>query len=339
MKRILLTTLLAGTIFSAANAQQRAHYSQYMTNKYVINPAVAGTGDWVDVKLGFRTQWVGLQDAPKTFYVTANTPIGRPHEQPGHHTRKGAAHQKHWHGVGTYIYQDATGPTSRQGFYGSYTYNMQVMGPFRIAMGLFAGTQTYKIDGSQLTTLSELQGVSDDPAILGTVMSETVPDVGFGGWAYTNDFWFGISAFQLMQNKLDWGINVSDEISKLKNHYFITGGIRLPANEVFTIVPSFLVKAITPAPVSVDLNVRVKYKVKDMDRFWGGLSYRSRDSFAALAGLTVPLNNGKSGMLDLGYSFDLTTSNLRSYNSGTHEIVVGYRFPLRGHIICASQLW
>ncbi len=340
MKRLLLTVLVVGATLLTSQAQQRAQYSQYMTNKYVLNPAVAGTGDWVDVKLGFRTQWVGFDDAPKTFYVTANTPIGRPHEQPGHHTRRGARHEKHWHGVGAYMYQDATGPTARQGFYGSYTYNMRISGPFRVAMGLFAGTQTYKIDGSKLYSDVENQVLFIDPVIAGNTLSKSVPDMGVGFWSYTEDFYFGISAFQLLQNKLSWdGVVLNENFAKLKNHYFVTGGIRLPANEMFTIVPSFLVKAITPAPVSVDLNVKLKYKVKDMDRIWGGLSYRSRDAFAALVGTIVPLNNGKGGFIDLGYSFDLTTSNLRSYNSGTHEIVVGYRFPLRGHIICASQLW
>lgn len=347
MKRLLTITLTAVTVAFSAHAQQQAHYSQYMTNKYLLNPAVAGSGDWADIKVGFRTQWVGFDDAPQSYYLTGHVPIGRPHEQPGHHTRKGARHEKHWHGIGGYIYNDQTGPTSRRGFYASYTYNMKVAGPLRIAMGVFAGTQSYVIDGSKLTTnindanpFSAANMFTDAGVGLnGQRIATTVPDMGVGFWSYSDDFYFGISAFQLLQSRLNWdATNLKDEFSKLQNHYFVTGGIRLPASEEILVVPSFLLKALHPAPLSVDLNLKVKYRVKKQDRAWGGLSYRSGDSFVALAGVTVPLGD-KAGMVDIGYSFDLTTSRLRTFNSGTHEIVVGYRLPLHGRIICASQLW
>lgn len=356
MKRLLLVVLGGMTIF-AARAQQRAHYSQYMANKYLLNPAVAGTGDWVNVKLGYRTQWVGFQDqgasrygildndftgAPTTMYLTATTPIGRPHEMSGHHTRAGAKHEKHWHGVGTQLFKDQTGPISITGYYASYAYNMKLSHGFRIAFGAFLGGQSYRVDINKLYTAEDLstgQQLYSDQALGTSDLSATVPDLGLGFWAYNDYFYVGLSGFQLLYNNLDFGVSDANLPSQLKGHFFLTAGVQLPANEVITIVPSFMVKNISPAPTSVDFDVRMKYKVDKFDMFWAGLSYRTSDSFTLLAGMTLPFDSGKAGFLDVGYSFDFTTSKLRTYNNGTHEIIVGYRFPLRPHVICASQFW
>lgn len=349
-KGLLLLTLSLGIL--TAKAQQQAQYSQYMVNKYIVNPAVAGTQDnFVDFKLGYRNQWVGLEDAPKTIYFSANTPIGKPIVQPGHHYR---GEDKNWHGAGVYIYNDQTGPSSRSGYYASYAYNLGINKYLRASVGFFLGVQQYSVDNSfwaedLSNPNSPYFGQVNDPLLLNG-FNKMVPDLSIGAWVYSKDFYIGISSYQLLGNQLDFQTLVQTngqfEPSKLNRHYFVTAGINMPLNEELTIIPSFMVKVVSPAPPSVDLDVRAKH----INGVWGGLAYRALDSFSALVGYSWTLGkskkghsisgqNGGSGVLDAGYAFDLTTSDLRKYNSGTHEIIIGYRLPLKGHIICASRFW
>src|SRR5574339_1065151 len=58
-------------------SQQKPHYTQYILNQYVINPAITGIENYVDVKLSHRHQWVGIQDAPVTTYLTIHSAIGK----------------------------------------------------------------------------------------------------------------------------------------------------------------------------------------------------------------------------------------------------------------------
>lgn len=330
MKKGFLLIVLTVVGFTVM-AQQRAHYSQYMINKYVLNPAVAGTQDnYVDFKAGIRTQWVGLADAPNTYYFTANMPIGKPMVQPGHHYR-GEDHN--WHGVGMQAYSDATGPTKRSGGYGSYAYNLGINKYIRVSLGAFVGVQQFTINSSVLKPDPQSPDGFGSDQILGGDINDIVPDIGVGAWLYSRDFYIGVSAFQLLRNELDL---TSTSLSRLMNHYFVTAGINLPVSEEFQVIPSFIVKVVTPAPISVDLDCRIKH----ISGFWGGVSYRSGDSFTAVFGYQLELGNrGENGVLDFSYAFDLTTSALRNYNVGSHEVVVGYRLPLHGHIICASKFW
>lgn len=342
MKKGLLLLSFCLSVF-AVKAQQQAQYSQYMVNKYIINPAVAGTQDnFVDFKLGYRNQWVGLEDAPKTFYFSANTPIGKPMVQPGHHYR---GEDRNWHGVGGYVYNDKTGPTSRTGASVSYSYNLGINKYLRASVGLFVGIQQYSISSGFWRLHSENQ---TNDVLLQNDINKTVPDMSIGAWLYSKDFYVGISSFQLLGNQLDFTTITTEDTdpSKLARHFFVTAGINMPINEEITIIPSFLVKVVSPAPPSVDLNARVKH----INGVWGGVSYRALDSFTALVGYawtiggtkrrsSISGQNGGKGVLDIGYAFDLTTSDLRAYNSGTHEIIIGYRLPLKGHIICASRFW
>ena len=58
-------------------AQQKPHYTQYILNNYILNPALSGIENYTDLKLSVRDQWVGLDGAPKTMYLTIHSPIGK----------------------------------------------------------------------------------------------------------------------------------------------------------------------------------------------------------------------------------------------------------------------
>ena len=69
---VLLLLIVSRPVF----AQQQPHYTQYVINNYILNPAVSGIENYTDVKIGHRHQWTGINDAPVTTYLTVHTPIG-----------------------------------------------------------------------------------------------------------------------------------------------------------------------------------------------------------------------------------------------------------------------
>ena len=322
MKKLVL---FIATLFCSGYivAQQRAQFTQYMVNQYVLNPAVGGTEDFTELRAGFRKQWLGLPGGPATVYFTAHTPIGKPKENKTGNARN----QKNgWHGVGLMAYGDKTGPTARNSVYASYAYNMGLSPKLRLAIGTFAGAQQFRVNGDDFTLYHE----SDK--VLNGVSSTIVPDVSLGSWLYSKRFYLGISAHQLLQNNLNLNDMPLPGISegKLIAHYFVTGGYSIKFKEIM-LIPSVMVKYANAAPLSMDFSAKANYHD---GIFWLGAAYRSFDSFSIMAGTYL-----LEGQLPISYSYDLTTSKLFPHNTGSHEIIVGYRFPFKPQIQCPANFW
>ncbi len=282
MKRsIAIFTWILLIVPSGLKSQQLPHFTQFMFNDYVLNPAVAGTKDYYQVRSNSRFQWAGIVDAPQTISLSLNGP-----------------HSSRPMGFGGYLYNDVTGPTSRTGLYGTYAYNILIKGEVRLSMGLSFGIMQNKIDGTEITLHDP-----DDLAMQGGITSTVVPDASVGFYFYAPDWYAGFSAFQLFSNKL-------------KSHFYLLGGYRYDINDQFSIEPSLIIKAMSPVPIQIDLNAKVTYQ----EMVWLGLSYRSRDAASILLGYI------HDKRYYFGYSYDFSTSDIRSYNSGSHEIMIGIRF-------------
>jgi type IX secretion system PorP/SprF family membrane protein len=294
MKRVITIITCIILFFPAGlQSQQLPHFTQFMFNDYVLNPAVAGTKDYYQVRANSRFQWAGIVDAPQTVSLSLNGP---------HSTRP--------MGFGGYLYNDVTGPTSRTGLYGTYAYNIAIKGEVRLSMGLSFGIMQNKIDGTEITLHDP-----NDLAMQGGITSSIVPDASVGFYFYANNWYAGFSAFQLFSNNL----KVYDEkngLNKLKSHFYLLGGYRFDINDQFTIEPSLIIKGMSPVPIQIDLNAKVTYQ----EMVWLGFSYRSRDAVSILLGYI------QDKRYYFGYSYDFSTSDIRSYNSGSHEIMIGIRF-------------
>ena len=114
----------------------------------------------------------------------------------------------------------------------------------------------------------------------------------------------------------------------LKRHYFATAGVRLQLSDDWSVVPSVLVKAVNPAPLSVDINAKLKYQ----DLLWAGVSWRAFDSAVAMVGLSYE-------QYTLGYSYDAGLSKLAGYNGGSHEVLVGLRLKKKAQVVCTNRFW
>lgn len=287
---IVLLLFLMGRV----NGQQLPMYSQYLFNDYVYNPAVAGTKPYFDVKSNHRYQWTGITDAPRTYTLSFNGPT---------------KNQKM--GLGGYLYTDIVGPTRRTGFQFSYAYHFNITDKIRMSMALSAGMLEWKLDAQKI----DLYDPSDQ-VIVNAVMRTVVPDAKFGFYIYHDKWFFGASAPNLLRNKLSFYNAQNTGLSRLEAHYYISGGYKFDVGNDFQIQPSALVKIGLPAPIQVDLMAKVIYK----KQIWLAGSYRTNDAVSAMIGYLFREN------LSLGYAYDFTTTNLKKYSSGTHELMLGVRF-------------
>lgn len=275
-------------------AQQLPQYTQYMLNEMAINPAVAGKDEFADVRSNNRYQWVGITDAPRTYMLTAHGPIKAKHM-----------------GVGMNLYTDIVGPTRRTGLNFSYAYHLKLKEDMHLSMGLSAGILQWGIDGSKLILHDD-----GDQNLLLNYQTTYVPDFGAGLYFHKkNRFYFGVAVPQMYQAPIGL-YDGSSKTSKLVSQFNVNGAYKFDIGDDFKIEPSFLLKYAAPAPFKIDGGLRVIYK----EQIWLGGAYRHNDAFTALIGFMY------KNYLMIGYSYDYTTTNIRSYTTGTHEIMLGLHF-------------
>ena len=293
MKRLIYIILLIIAGAAGLNAQQLPHYTQYMFNDFVINPAVAGVQDYYQIRTNHRFQWVGLLDPPMTNSIAFYGP-----------------HENLDMGYGGYVYNDVTGPTSRAGITGSYAYNIAVTGDIRLSMGLSASIMQYRIDGTQL----DPKDVAD-PSILSMVSTSYLPDAGLGLYLYADEFYVGLSAAQLLNNSVKIFDN-KNGLNRLKTHINLIGAYRFQIDRDWLIEPSVMVKGTAPKELSFDITGRVEWQ----KMLWGAISYRYHEAIGIMLGYSF------DEMLFFGYAYDIGISAIRQYQTGSHEIMIGYRF-------------
>ena len=316
MKKFYLSALFVVISAMSAFAQQRPQYTQYMVNPFLLNPAVSGTEDYADIRAGYRKQWAGFDGSPRTMYLSAHTNIGKQLV-----TNNRTRHKKNgFHGIGAIVTNDAIGPTTTTTFSAAYSYHMKVSKKVFASLGLMGGFNQFSLDGSKLNP-----GV---PEGLAGQSKMGMGDITVGAWVYSDRFYAGASMAQIAPSLQITKTGQRTEYTMTK-HYFVMAGYSIPLGYDFKLIPSICIKGASPAPLSFDINAKVRYK----DFLWAGVSYRNRDAVAAMVGVII--NN----MFDISYSYDYVTSGINKYTGGSHEIVVGYRLRPQGRVICPSNFW
>jgi type IX secretion system PorP/SprF family membrane protein len=284
------------------SAQQSPHFTQYMTNMSAVNPAYVTTTPAI-LNLGslYRYQWAGIEGTPKTLTLFAHTPINNKIE------------------TGFSLVSDNIGDGAKKetNFSADFAYILQLDEKQNLSFGVKAGFSSIStnFNGFRLNS----GDVSTDKAFAENV-NETVPNIGVGAYYFTDNYYVGISAPNLLSAK---HIKERKEISSLgtqKIHTYFTGGYVFDINEAFKLKPAFMAIFVAGAPVSVDLTANVLYN----EKFELGVAYRFNDSVSLLMNVYVTPN------LRIGYSYDYTVSNLSQFNSGSHEIVLLYNLDLLG---------
>ncbi|WP_188051058.1 type IX secretion system membrane protein PorP/SprF [Flavobacterium sp. GP15] len=301
MKKTIFFVFFFLTIFKA-NAQQDPHFTQYMNNMSVINPAYS-TATPLILNLGsmYRYQWSGIKGAPKTFSLFAHTPLNDKIE-----------------GGFSLISDDiGDGAKKETNFFADFAYSIRLSKKEKLSFGLKAGFRTISTNFNGFVLNSG--DVSTDIAFMNNV-NETVPNIGAGAFYFTDNYYLGISAPNLLSSKDIKSTKAINSFGPEEIHTYFTGGYVFDINQDFKFKPAFMAIFVKGAPLSIDLTANILYN----EKFELGAAYRFNDAVSVLMNVNVTRN------LRIGYSYDYTISNLSQFNSGSHEIVLLYNLDFLG---------
>ena len=323
-------------------AQQKPHYTQYVLNQYIINPAFSGIENYTDIKLSHRQQWQGLDGAPTTTYFTVHAPLGKSDYKTnatsfsveGFNPRGKSYYEEYeasapHHGIGFQVINDQAGPFNNFAAYGTYAYHLGVSARTNLSAGFGVGISRLNLNTSKLDFGN---GVNVDPAIRGTgEIGRTQLDMNAGLLLYSADYFLGVSMQQIIPQPLEFANNTLSKVKgKRVPHLFGTFGYRFLLSEDINMIPSVMVKYISAVPIQADLNLKFQYR----ELLWAGASYRSQYGFAAMAGLRALRS------VIISYSYDYTTTRLNTVSNGSHEVILGFMIGNRyNQETCPRNVW
>ena len=296
MKKVLV--LFFVMLSSLVKAQQDPQFSLNMFNIYSVNPAFSGSYDQFNALAINRSQWVGFDaGAPVTQHVSVEAPVYFLHG-----------------GAGISLLNDKIGNEFIRSVNLSYAYQTKLTKKSELGVGLSLGFMNVGFEGEWLTPGNN--SGADDPSIPAIGSDDIVPDLGLGVYYRMNELYIGYSVTHLNQATAVYGNDDTDFEFK-RHHYFTLGWVNEITSEL-SLRPSMFVKT-DQVSTQIDFNVNVTYT----DHLWGGLTYRLDDAIVLIAGYNINEN------LKFGYAYDLTTSDLKSESSGSHEILLRYSFKMR----------
>ena len=297
MKKILSFSLL---IFAATAlfGQQDPQFTQFMYNKLGYNPGYAGSGDGTTVTALIRRQWMGLEGAPGAQLISFNMPL-----------------QKDNIGVGGTIWRNTIGISQTVNFEGNYAYRAKV-GEGRLGLGVMGAVRHMSADFDMTDPVQDSDG-----AIPAGMQSKYVPNFGFGAYYTTDKYFFGASIPRLLENNIDFADDETVLTREIRHFYFMGGGL-FRLSETTQLQPQALFKYVSGAPFDADLNLNLIL----MNKYMVGVSYRTGGSSTTGIGesidflLAAHLNEN----LVVGFGYDVTMSEIRTYQNGTIEAMVRY---------------
>lgn len=286
--------LLVGEMRSA-DAQQKAMFTQYMFNGLVINPAYSAIDESLNITALARQQWVGFKGAPNTQTFSIHSPIKSSNTS-----------------MGVILMRDQIGEViSENGAFATLAHRVQIQEGTYLALGVNGGISKYVGEYS----LTGSSTASSDPVFAD--QSSMRGNFGAGLMLFSEKFYAGISSPFFYYRDLGGD---SPSQTAYKPHYILQGGYLASLGPDIKFKPNVLVKYVSGSPVQIDVNANFLLK----ETIWLGGSVRSMDSFDVIAELQL------TPSIQLGYSYDFTTSKLARVEKGSHEVVLNFRFATKG---------
>ena len=290
MNKLYFATLFVFISFIDTFAQQDPHYTQYMYNMNVINPAYAGSKENLSFGLLYRKQWVEIEDSPTTFSFSGSAPAGSNV------------------GLGLSVISDRIGPVEEKNVYGDFSYTLSLGGEHKIAFGVKAGATFHDVGLYSDIGNGKVPDASD-PAFAEDT-SEVYPNVGTGLFYYTNKYYVAFSVPNMLKSKhLDFN---GRQFGTETQHYFLTGGYVFDLNPNLKFKPFTMVKSAFNAPTSVDVSTNLLIK----EKLELGATYRLQDSFGAMVNFAI------TPSLRIGYAYDHIVSDLKVATPSSHEVIL-----------------
>nr|WP_294936235.1 type IX secretion system membrane protein PorP/SprF [uncultured Flavobacterium sp.] len=294
MKKIYFALLLMAAITSEVQAQQDPHYTQYMYNMNVMNPAYAGSKEKLAVGILYREQWTNVDGAPKTATLALHSPVGKNV------------------GLGLSAVSDKIGPVEENNIYADFSYTLNLGGEHRLALGLKAGVTFHK--AGLFSDIGNGYVPQPGDVAFSENVSNTYFNVGSGIFYYTQKYYLAFSVPNMLDAKhLDVQVNGDEyQFGSETQHYFFTGGYVFNLSENTKFKPSFMLKSAFNAPASLDLSANFLF----FDKFEAGATYRLEDSYGAMVNYAV------TPSIRIGYAYDHIVSDLKVATPASHEFML-----------------
>ncbi|MBL7943069.1 MAG: type IX secretion system membrane protein PorP/SprF [Flavobacteriales bacterium] len=292
-RKYLLVMLLLAAVNGGLFAQQLPHYTNFIYNYFAYNPAVAGTTKCVELKLGYRDQWKGVPDAPRTAFANLHGKL--------------KAGKWNFHGVGGLVDSDDAGPFSYTSIHLAYAYHARVARRYMLATGISMGFQQFRVDYGAMV----MENYSD-PAIQGPISKFVMPKVNLGIWLYRGDRFYGISIKNLNENGVE-GLGIQNP--DIKRHYHFTAGRSIRMNDDLYFKPAININFVSASDPDFDFTAQLEYREKVTIGLGGRFG----------VGLTGLIKLSVIKYVTLAYAYDLTVNPLRVDGLNTHEIIIGIR--------------
>jgi type IX secretion system PorP/SprF family membrane protein len=294
MKKIVLAIVLFALFNVNLQAQQAPHYSQYMYNMNVMNPAYAGSKESLSGGILYRQQWVGLQGAPKTATLSIHSPVGKNV------------------GLGLSVISDKIGPVEENNIYGDFSYTLNLGGSQRFALGLKAGFTMHRIGLFSEIGNGYTQQAGD--IAFSENSSSANFNIGTGLFYYSEKYYLALSIPNMLSSiHLNVARNGQEyKFGSATQHYFFNGGYVFNLSDNVKFKPSFMMKSAIKVAPSVDVSSNFLF----YEKFEAGASYRLNDSFGGMVNFAI------SPSIKIGYAYDYIVSDLKINSPSSHEIML-----------------
>lgn len=294
MKKLSIVTLTLCLLCTVSVvAQKDVFMSQYMHNRFAINPAFAGNREALSLFGSYRQKWMGINGSPGSQFFSGHTALKNRHI-----------------GLGVDVYNQSYGVSGNTGASFTYAYRLFLGNNQKLSFAVSGGFASISSQWSKVRTLDEFD---IDPLF---AANETIgsPIAGFGTAWYSDRFFVGLSVPNFFS--VDMAEPVSAEFEPNRINYLLTGGYLFTAGEKLAVQPAFLARYNASETSFVDANATVIYN----ELIWVGASYRTTKDVVALLGYQI------TPQLRFSYSFDYTLGDIATYNNGTHEISIQFDF-------------
>ena len=285
--------LLFVLVVQSVTAQQDPQYTQYMYNTLTVNPGYTGSTEGIDAVLLHRSQWIGIDGAPRTQAFSIHSPM--------------------WNdkvGLGLSAINDRIGPADEFYIDGNFSYTLYLGEQSKLAFGLKAGARVLNIDWSRGRYYQE-----GDPLLNTNINNNIAATIGSGIYYYTDKWYAGASIPNFIKD--NYYNDVQETVVSDRLHYYVMGGYVFDLSDSVKFKPAVLGKIVKGSPITVDGSANFLFQ----EKFTLGAAYRWDDAVSALVGFQITKE------LFLGYSYDYSTTELSKYNDGSHEVIL--RFQLQ----------
>lgn len=301
-KRICFLTFCLIVAALQISAQQQPLYSQFAFNKFLFNPAVAGSDHTTVIKISAYEQWVGHKGAPKFHTASFDTRIFQQNRKPRRDIlKKFKLFKPGTVGVGAQLFNENYGTLSNTGLSLTYAYHMK-MGRRQLSFGLSPLISNLGLRSSGIVLSDDIP----DPAVLGDNTRRWIIDFNFGIYFMDKDYYAGYSVHHISKSAIQWGGSAEIDYDIGRQHYLM-GGYKYVINRDYQLEPSLLIKILENQKNQFDLSVKCTIK----ENYWAGLSYKTSSALSAFGGVQID-------RYFFCYAFDYHMT----LNYGSHEILM-----------------